>query len=83
MKPDRRRLFVIDGSNALRWAIDMVFGAGQPVQRCRAHKVRNVPGHLPEHLKDPVKATMNASFRLPAPEGTARLEKQAQWPERE
>lgn len=34
MSPDRRRLFVIDGSKALRSAIDAVFGAGNPVQRC-------------------------------------------------
>ena len=83
VKPDRRRLFVIDGSKALRRAIDTVFGAGQPVQRCRAHRVRNVLGHLPEPLKDPVKATLKAALRLAAPEGSARLEKQAQWLERE
>jgi putative transposase len=83
VKPDRKHLFVIDGSKALRKAIDSVYGAGQPVQRCRTHKVRNVMGYLPEHLKDQVKATLKAAFRLKAPEGIARLEKQAQWLERE
>jgi len=34
----RKMLFVIDGSKALRAAINAVFGAEQPVQRCRAHK---------------------------------------------
>lgn len=34
---ERRRLFVIDGSKALRSAINAVFGAGTPVQRCRNH----------------------------------------------
>jgi transposase-like protein len=37
---DRRYLFVIDGAKALRAAIDEVFGADQPVQRCRNHTIR-------------------------------------------
>src|SRR3989337_1798100 len=40
-------------------------------------------GYLPEHLKDQVKAALRAAFRLPATDGMARLEKQAQWLERE
>jgi transposase-like protein len=38
--PKRKMLFVIDGSKALRAAINAVFGAQQPVRRCRAHKLR-------------------------------------------
>ena len=79
VKPDRKYLFVIDGSKALRAAIDAIFGAENPVQRCRHHKLENVGGYLPEELKDQVKAAMRAAFRLPAKEGMARLEKQAQW----
>lgn len=83
LDPKRRYLFVIDGSKALRAAIDAVFGGENPVQRCRHHKIENVMGYLPEHLKEQVKAAMRAAFRLPATEGMARLEKQAQWLERE
>ncbi len=83
LDPRRRYLFVIDGSKALRAAIDTVFGRRNPVQRCRHHKVENVMGYLPEHLKAPVKAAMRGAFRLGASEGLARLEKQAQWLERE
>jgi len=83
LDPKRRYLFVIDGSKALRAAIDAVFGERNPVQRCRHHKIENVMGYLPEHLKEQVKAAMRAAFRLPASEGMARLEKQAQWLERE
>ena len=83
VNPSRRRLFVIDGSKALRAAIDAVFGGEHPVQRCRHHKLENVMGYLPEHLKDQVKAAMRGAFRLSATEGMARLEKQAQWLERE
>src|SRR5213082_3026341 len=74
VKPDRKYLFVIDGSKALRAAIDAIFGAENPVQRCRHHKLENVGGYLPEELKDQVKAAMRAAFRLPAKEGMARLE---------
>ncbi|MFC1491321.1 transposase [Nitrospinota bacterium] len=83
VRPGRRRLFVIDGSKALRAAIERVFGAGNPVQRCRNHKVKNVMDHLPGHLKEQVKASMKAAWRLGAKEGIARLRKQAEWLEGE
>jgi transposase-like protein len=79
VRPGRRRLFVIDGSKALRCAIDAVYGNENPVQRCRNHKVRNVLGYLPEHLRDQVGAAMKAAYRLGADQGIAQLEKQAQW----
>ena len=77
--PSRRRLFVIDGSKALRKAIDMVFGSDNPVQRCRNHKVENVMGHLPEDLKDQVKSVMRAAYKLEADEGMSKLKQQARW----
>jgi len=40
LKSSRPRLFVIDGSKALRSAIDAVFGAENLVQRCRNHTIR-------------------------------------------
>jgi transposase-like protein len=83
VKLDRRYLFVIDGSKALRVAIDAVFGVQHPVQRCRHHKMENVMGYLPEELKEQVKAALRAAFRLPAKEGMVRIEKQAEWLERE
>ena len=79
----RRRLFVIDGSKALRKAIDEVFGDGTPVQRCRNHKLRNVLGHLPEAQHDQAKATFKAAFKLDMKEGTAKIEQYATWLERE
>ena len=83
VKLDRKYLFVIDGSKALRAAIDAVFGAKHPVQRCRHHKIENVMGYLPEELKEQVKAVLRAAFRLSAKEGMVRIEKQAEWLERE
>jgi transposase-like protein len=79
LKPGRRRLFVIDGSKALRAAIDAVYGTDNPVQRCRNHKVRNVLDHLPKDQRDQAKATLRAAYRLEPAEGKARLEQLAQW----
>ena len=83
VKPDAKRLFVIDGAKALRAAINKVFGPQHPVQRCRNHKVRNVAERLPEDQKEQVTTAMRASYRLPAKEGMARLRKLADWLEQE
>ena len=61
LDPKAKHLFVIDGARALRAAINKVFGAQHPVQRCRNHKIRNVCDRLPEEQKDQVKAAMRAS----------------------
>ena len=79
LDPSRRYLLVIDGSKALRSAIRRVFGNRSPVQRCRAHKVRNVVDKLPEDLKDQVRSVMKAAYKLPWKEGMAKLKKQADW----
>ena len=78
VKPGRRRLFVIDGSKALRQAICAVYGDTNSVQRCRSHKVRNVLGYLPDDRKGWMKAVMKAAYRLDADEGIARLKKEAE-----
>jgi putative transposase len=83
VKPEAKRLFVIDGAKALRAAIHRVFGSQHPVQRCRNHKIRNVVERLPEDQKDQVKAAMRAAYRLQAKEGIARLRKLADWLEQE
>ncbi len=44
------RLFVIDGSKALRSAIHKIFDRLGAVQRCQIHKRRNILDHLPEAL---------------------------------
>lgn len=77
--PTRRRLFVIDGAKALRGAISQVYGEGNPVQRCRNHKVRNVCGHLPKQQHANVKATLRAAWKLDATEGREQIEQLAQW----
>jgi len=77
--PQRKLLFVIDGSKALRAAINAVFGAEQPVQRCRAHKLRNVLGYLPKDQLAQVKSVLRAAWKLPPKEGMTRIKKLAAW----
>lgn len=79
VNPKRRRLFVIDGSKALRKAIDQVFGAHNPVQRCRAHKLRNVLGYLPKDLHEQTRITLKAAWRLAPKDGIAKLKQYAEW----
>ena len=81
--PEQRYLFVIDGSKALRSGIDSIFGSANPVQRCRNHKLKNVLDYLPDDMKDQAKASMQAAFRLEADQGMAKLQKLAEWLEKE
>jgi putative transposase len=74
-----QRLFVIDGSKAIRSAIEQVYGEQGLVQRCRAHKVRNVTERLPEPARAQTKSVMHAAYKLPEKEGMARLRQQAKW----
>ncbi len=77
--PKRKMLFVIDGSKALRAAINAVFGSHQPVQRCRAHKLRNVLDYLPKDQRAQVKSVLRAAWKLGPKEGMARVKKLAAW----
>ena len=82
VSPERKRLFVIDGSKALRKAIDEVFGKHHPVQRCRRHKRENVLGYLPKELQRQVGVALSAAWKLEPKEGMARLRTQIEWLER-
>ena len=81
LDPGRARLFVLDGSKALRAAAGQVFGSGCLVRRCRNHKMRNVVGHLPKELHDQARAVLRAAWKLDAKEGGARIEQFASWVE--
>lgn len=77
IKPGMKRLFVIDGSKALRKAIDEVYGSDNPVQRCRVHKMRNVLDKLPDHLKVMAQLHMKAAWKLDAEAGISRIKELA------
>lgn len=58
-----RYLFVIDGSKALRKAIRERFGKRGLVQRCQAHKRRNVLGHLPKSMHAATTRAMRDAYK--------------------
>ena len=81
---DRKYLFVIDGAKALRAGIEEVFGAEQPVQRCRNHKLRNVLDELPDDQQGQTLNLMRAAWKVTTPEeGEERLEQLARFLERD
>lgn len=61
--PAVSRLFVIDGSKALRKGISDMFGDRAIVQRCQLHKRRNVQGHLPESMHASVTKQMLDAYK--------------------
>jgi len=57
------RLFVLDGSKALRKAVKDTFGRRALIQRCQVHKMRNVLDHLPKSKHRSVGAQMRDAYR--------------------
>lgn len=64
LDPEQGILFVIDGAKALRKAIDQVFGAAAPCQRCIRHKERNVLDHLDESSQQVVRSRLRSAWAL-------------------
>jgi len=62
LDPDPVRLFVIDGSKALRSAIVKVFGRQAVIQRCQLHKRRNILAHLPESMHPTVERVLKEAW---------------------
>lgn len=71
------RLWVIDGSKALRSGIEQLCGKDAKVQRCRIHKIRNVSERLPKDRAEQVRWLMKQAFKLDAPKGKQRLKELA------
>ena len=64
LRTDRRYLWVIDGSKALRKGIEESFGADVVVQRCHAHKERNILDHLPKKHHATVRMKLGAAWGM-------------------
>jgi transposase-like protein len=65
-------IFVLDGSKALRSAVARVFGNDAVVQRCQAHKRRNVREHLPVEHQDAIDARIRAAYNMESYEDAKR-----------
>jgi transposase-like protein len=73
LKANQSRLFIIDGSKALRSAIRSLFGRRALVQRCQVHKVRNVLGHLPNERHADVRTAMREAYKCTKTDTAKRL----------
>ena len=71
------RLWVIDGSKALRSGIEQMCGKDARVQRCRIHKIRNVTDRLPKERAEQVRWLMKQAFKLDTARGKQRLKELA------
>ncbi len=71
------RLWVIDGSKALRAGIDQKCGDAARVQRCRLHKIRNVTERLPKAKAAQVRWVMVQALKGDATAGIEKLKAQA------
>jgi putative transposase len=74
----RHYLFVLDGSKALRAAVERVFGQETRVQRCQLHKIRNVIDHLPENCRTDWRRRMRAAYSM-TDYGEAKAALQKLW----
>lgn len=59
---DRPILVVVDGSKALPKAVRNVFGERAIIQRCQAHKTRNVVDQLPDEMKPSVRQALRDAY---------------------
>lgn len=57
-------LVVIDGSPALRSAVDEFFGEQVEVHRCHQHKCRNVKGYLPKEYQNEYDRKLRAAWGM-------------------
>ena len=71
------RLWVIDGSKALRAAIEQKCGDAARVQRCRIHKLRNVTERLPKDKAAQTRWVMVQALKGDADEGVRKLKAHA------
>ena len=67
LNPDAGMLVVLDGSKALRKAVNSVFGANVAVQRCTLHKRRNVSEYLPVERRAVIDRRLAQVFADPDP----------------
>jgi len=64
LNADRPMLVVLDGSKALRSAVERFFGKRAQVQRCQIHKRRNVIDHLPGQYHAEYERKIKAAYAM-------------------
>jgi putative transposase len=67
------RLYIVDGSKAIRKAIQNYAGDAAFVQRCQVHKIRNVIEHVPEADRHALKYRMRVAYAAAEASDARRL----------
>ena len=62
LRTDRSVLVILDGSKALRSAVQHTFGEAALVQRCQVHKTRNILEYLPDRQRPWVHAILRRAY---------------------
>lgn len=79
----RRTLFVLDGSKALRAAVERVWGDCAEIQRCQQHKLRNVAAYVPQEQWPDLGAAIRKAYAETSYKKAKRmLETVARWLDR-
>ncbi len=63
LRTDRSLLVILDGSKALRKAVNAVFGPAALVQRCQVHKARNVLEYLGDRDRPWAQAILRRAYQ--------------------
>src|SRR3989454_6320470 len=73
LRTDRSVLVILDGSKALRRAVNHTFGQAACVQRCQVHKTRNILDYLPDRQRPWVHAILRRAYLNEDPAKARRL----------
>ena len=73
VRTDRSLLVILDGSKALRRAVDHTLGRAACVQRCQVHKTRNILDYLPEGQRPWAHAILRRAYLHHDPAKARRL----------
>src|SRR2546422_1532117 len=73
LRTDRSVLVILDGSKALRSAVDHTFGRAACVQRCQVHKTRNILDYLPNRQRPWAHAILRRAYANEDPAKARRL----------
>ena len=73
LRTDRSLLVILDGSKALRSAVDHTFGRAACVQRCQVHKTRNILDYLPDGQRPWAHAILRRAYSHSDPAKARRL----------
>jgi transposase-like protein len=72
LDPQRMRLVVLDGGKGLKKAVEEVLGERALLQRCQAHKMRNVLELLPQARRPYVRECLRRAYRMEDPKAASQ-----------